>query len=353
MNSVLRKGIFVTVLASSASFAGEQPEGPPPTPVTVAQAESREMAEMLLVPGTVISRNDAQVSAEISGRLSWVAEVGDLIREGEAIARIDDTLLQLQISDNRSQVNRLSANIDYLQSQVDRFTALAASNGAARQQLDEAHNQLTMAHEDLNQARNALARTQYQLDRAVVAAPFSGRVVDRVSNPGEFIQPGGTLVRLVDTTNLEIQAQAPLDVARFLTAGLPVRVSDRDGFVSSAENRIRTVVPVGDARSRMMEVRIELDDPRWVVGSALRIALPRSEVRTVLAVHRDALILRQDSMFVYRVNSDSTVERVPVSTGIGDGALIEIRGELQDGDDIVIRGNERLQPGQAVAVQES
>jgi RND family efflux transporter MFP subunit len=321
--------------------------------VTVAQAESREMAEMLQVPGTVVSRNDAQVSAEISGRLSWVAEVGEMIGEGEAIARIDDTLLQLQISDNRSQVSRLSANIEYLQSQVDRFTALAASNGAARQQLDEARNQLNMAQEDLNQARNALARTQYQLDRAVVRAPFTGRVVDRVSNPGEFIQPGGALVRLVDTVNLEIQAQAPLDVARFLTSGLPVRVSDRDGYVSSAENRIRTVVPVGDARSRMMEVRIELDDPRWVVGSALRIALPRSELRTVLAIHRDALILRQDSIFVYRVNEDSTVEQVPVSTGIGDGALIEIQGDLHDGDDIVIRGNERLRPGQVVAVQPS
>jgi len=354
MRSVMRKGIpmlAIGVLAGAAS-AGEAPAGPPPTPVAVTQAQSLEMADMMLVPGTVVSRNDAQVAAEISGRLSWVAEVGDLVAEGAPLARVDSTLLRLQLSDDESRINRLTANIEYLQGQVDRLTALAASNGAARQQLDEAHNQLTGAREDLNQARNARSRTQFQLDRTVVAAPYTGRVVQRLANPGEFIQPGGVLVRLVDTTHLEIQAQAPLDVARFLTAGLPVVVSDRDGFVSSGASTVRTVVPVGDARSRMMEVRVALDDPRWVVGSAVRVALPRSETRTVMAVDRDALVLRQDSIFVYRVNADGTVEQVPVRTGIGNGALIEVQGDVRDGDDIVIRGNERLQPGQAVAIQQ-
>lgn len=332
--------------------AGEAPQGPPPTPVQVTHAESMEMTEMLTVPGTVVSRNDARVSAEIPGRLTWVAEVGDVVQEGEPLARIDDALLALQLSDDQSAISRLTTNISFLESEVQRFQSLAASNSAARQQLEQAQNNLAMAHEDLNQARNARARTQYQLDRAVVRAPFSGRVVERLARAGEYTSPGGQLVRLVDTASLEIQAQAPLDVARFLRSGLQIDVADRDGYQSSASNPIRTVVPVGDPRSRMMEVRVTLNDPRWVVGSAVRLALPASEARHVLAVHRDALILRQDSIFVYRVTPEDTVEQVQVRTGIGTGGLIEVQGELSDGDTIVLRGGERLRPGAAVQVQE-
>jgi predicted N-formylglutamate amidohydrolase len=102
----------------------------------------------------------------------------------------------------------------------------------------------------------------------------------------------------------------------------------------------------------MIEVRVELDEPGWVIGAAVRVALPESEPVPVVAVPRDALILRQNATYVYRVKDDSTVEQVAVSTGIGNGRMIEVRGDLAAGDHVVIRGGERLRPGQAVAVAE-
>ena len=83
----------------------------------------------------------------------------------------------------------------------------------------------------------------------------------------------------------------------------------------------------------------------------MRVSLPQSGTRTAVSVPRDALILRQGSVYVYRLAADGTVERVDVETGIGNGTRIEVRGEVSPGDRVVVRGGERLQPGQAVTVQ--
>ena len=154
-------------------------------------------------------------------------------------------------------------------------------------------------------------------------------------------------MRLVDTKNIEIQAQAPITVARFLKEGTDVIIRDSDRTVTS---KVRAVIPVGDQRSRMIEVRIALNESDWVIGSAVRVALPKAKPVQVVAVPRDALILRQNSTYLFKVNGDDTVEQVTVTTGIGSGALIEVNGDVHDGDLVVVRGGETLRPGQAVMI---
>ena len=70
----------------------------------------------------------------------------------------------------------------------------------------------------------------------------------------------------------------------------------------------------------------------------------------MVAVPRDALILRQGGSYVFKVLEDGTAEKVPVETGVGYESLIEVRGQVSAGDKVVVRGGERLQPGQAVSV---
>ena len=331
------------------SLAADAQQAPPPAPVEVAAAETLPMAATVLAPGTIVSRNDAAVAAEIAGSLRMVAEVGDEVAAGDVIAAIDDSDLQLQLQYADATIRRLEASLKYMNSQLDRQRKLASQNIAARNELDQTESQRDMAAQELVQARIAREQTSLLIDKSRVRAPFAGRIVERYRDAGEYISVGGELVRLVDTDNIEVRAQAPMGVARFLQEGTEVVVRDSDRQTSS---RIRTVIPVGDERSRMIEVRIDLDDPNWVIGAAVRVALPEAEAVPVVAVPRDALILRQNATYVYRFNGDNTVEQIVVTTGIGNGVMIEVRGNVADGDQIVIRGGERLQPGQAVAVAE-
>ena len=119
---------------------------------------------------------------------------------------------------------------------------------------------------------------------------------------------------------------------------------------SRTKGRVQAIVPVGDNQSRLYELRLQIDETSWPVGQDVRVAIPTAAARPVTAVPRDALVLRGDGTTVYRITEDGTAERVPVTTGIAEGTLIEVDG-IAPGDRVVIRGGERLRPGQAVTVQ--
>jgi RND family efflux transporter MFP subunit len=309
------------------------------------------MSSVIYAPGTIVSRNDAQIASEVSGRLVSVAEIGEFIAAGELIAKVDDTFLKLELQNADAIIKRLQANLTYRNNQLERFENLARQQSASVGEMDEVRSQRDMAEQDLVQARVARAQIKYRLDRTRVTAPFSGRIVERHRQGGEYISIGGEVVRLVDTTNIEVQARAPMDVAEYVKAGLPVSVKDDKGRESNGQ--IRAVVPVGDERSRLIEVRVALDEQPWVIGAAVRVALPKSPPQEVVAVPRDALILRQNVTYVYKLNDDSTVEQVSVVTGVGNGPLVEVRGNVKAGDEVVTLGGERLRPGQTVSIAET
>ncbi len=100
----------------------------------------------------------------------------------------------------------------------------------------------------------------------------------------------------------------------------------------------------------MFEVRIDADPELWTVGESVRVTMPTAEAKEVLAVPRDALVLRRDGTSVFKVTEDATVKEVKVIVGMGAGDLIEVFGDLVAGDDVVIRGAEGLSDGMAIDV---
>jgi len=322
-------------------------QSPPPAPVIVDEAKLDTFSASLWVSGTVISRNDAHIGAETDGRITWVAEVGERIESGSPIARIDATDLELELQDNQAVLESLRARERYLENNLERLNQLASSNNASANQLDEAQAELEMIVQEIRRAEVSVAQTSRRIAQTKVMAPFSGVVVERQVQVGEFVARGSQVARLVDTQNREIRAQAPLSVSAFIREGLEVSVKHQETATLSP---VKRVIPVGDERSRMFEVRIAANDPAWVVGSPVRVALPNSDPRKLVAVPRDALVLRGSEMFVLRVTSENLVEKVSVDTGIGLGSLVEVIGDVSGGDRVVTRGAERLQPGQEVVI---
>lgn len=322
-------------------------QSPPPAPVTVDEARLDVFAASLWIPGTVISRSDARIGAETDGRITWVAEVGESIEAGSPVARVDDADLVLQLEDNEARLQSLLAQERYQTANLDRLNRLASSNNASANQIDEARAQLDMTVQEIRRARVAVAQANRRLEQSRIVAPFSGVVVERLVQAGEFVSRGSEVVRLVDTANREIRVRAPLTVAGHVREGLEVTVKHPQGESLSPVTR---VIPVGDERSRMFEVRIAAVNPSWVIGSPVRVALPNSDPRQLVAVPRDALVLRGSEIFVLRVTPENVVEKIRVDTGIGLDSMVEVIGDVAGGDRLVTRGAERLQPGQSVVV---
>jgi len=349
MNHITRI-VLVSCLFPVMAWAGEEEPQAPSSPVRVEAAQRDTFSATLWVSGTVISQNDARIAAETDGRITWVADVGSRIKKGEAIARIDADDLRLELADSEARLSSLKSQLKYRDSSLQRFKKLAASNNAAATQLDEAQSQLDMTRQEIKQAEVAIAQIKRRIDHTQVLAPFPGVVAERLVQLGEFVARGAQVARLVDTEHRQIRAQAPLSVVGWIREGMQVTIEHEQ---LESLSPVSYVIPVGDQRSRMFEVRIAAADSAWIIGSPVRVALPNSEPRELVAIPRDGLVLRGSNIFVMRVNDDNTVEKVTVETGIGLGGFVEVIGNLDKGDRIVTRGGERLQPGQVVTIADS
>jgi RND family efflux transporter MFP subunit len=340
-----RQGLIAALLFSSLA-ASVHAADPPPVPVVVAEARSENLAASLSATGTVVSRNDARISGEVGGTLAWIAEPGANVRRGETVARIDGERHALTLRDNEAAVRRLEAQLQLLTTQRNRLQTLG--NVVSQSQLEEAVSRERMAEQDVEQARVARDRARLDLNRATVRAPFDGVVAERLQQSGEFVAGGTPLLRLVNDRDLEVVARAPMITADAVSAGALAQLVDGD---HKGTGTVRAVIPVGDERSRMMELRIALTDRGWRVGAPVRVEIAPRKLKAVVTVPRDAVILRQGSSYVMRVKSDNTAERVAVNIGPGRANQVQIDGLLQAGDRIVVRGGERLEPGQSVKVQ--
>lgn len=341
--SVAMAALAVASLTAGAAGAQDQP---PPAPVTVASVTKGNVASTVTATGTVVSRNDARLAAEVAGRLDWVAEPGTRVRKGAPLARVDTRGLELTLRENDAQIARLNANAELLGTQLARLNALPAGI-ASKSQIDEAAARLSMARHELEQARATRDSTRHQVDRAVIRAPFPGHVAERIRQLGEFVSAGVEVLRLTDTGNVEIVARSPVAEAGHLAVGQMVTV--RNGS-HQAQSKIRAIVPVGDERSRMMEVRIAMTSAGWPIGSAVRVDLPAAQQTAGLLVPRDAVIVRSDGAHVFRVGKNDVAERIVVRVGNGDSKRVEVTGPLAAGDRVVVRGGERLKAGQAVKI---
>ena len=316
-----------------------------PALVRVAVASIQDIAPETMVPGTVVSRNDARLSAEVPGRLTSVADVGTVVVQGEPVAEIEDTSLRLQNIELQALVTRAEASLRFLENEEKRFTQLAESNLAAATQLDQTRSDRDVARGDLAVARARLEQNEDQLVRTKILAPYDGIVVERLMTPGERVIEGGKVVRLVDQDHLEVIARAPLEYYRFVERGqlLGIRAGSQQ-----AHAVVRTVVAVGDENTHQFELRLDLDGNPFPVGQTLRISIPTSDSREVLTVPRDALVLRPEGQSVFVIDANNVAQQINVTVGVWQGERIEVRGAVSPGDKVVIRGNERLQPGQTV-----
>jgi RND family efflux transporter MFP subunit len=321
-----------------------------PALVRVAVASIKDIAPVTMVPGTVVSRNDARLSPEVEGRLTMVAEVGTVVSQGEPVAMIEDTTLRLLNAELKALVTRAEARLRFLEGEEKRFARLAESELAAETQLDQTRSDRDVARGDLEVAAARLEQNEDQLARTVLRAPFDGIVVERLKTPGERAMEGDNIVRLVNQQTLEVIARAPLDYFPFVRPGQ--RIDLRTGELS-AIGVVRTVVAVGDENTHQFELRLDLDGAPFPVGQTLRVSIPTSGTRQALTVPRDALVLRPEGQSVFVIDGNDQAQQVSVTVGIGQGEDIEVMGDVSPGDRVVIRGNERLQPGQAVDILDS
>lgn len=336
--------MLLLALASGGAFAQAWNEAPS---VVTAPASMQMLSPSVEVPGTVVSRYDSRLASELAAKLVWIAEVGTEVKEGETVARMEDFTFKIREMEAQSLVEREQARVTFLESDLKRLEQLSERNLSAKSQYDQTVSDLAVAKSEHRIAQAQLGYAQIAMHITEIRAPFNGVVTERLRNLGERLNVADEVLRLVDPNSLEVVARAPLSTVNFITKG---DVLSLGNDYRSDDAPIRTIVPFGNPQSHMFEVRLDADPELWTVGESVRLTMPTAAAKEVLAIPRDALVLRREGASVFKVTDESTVVHVNVVVGLGAGTLIEVFGDLAEGDEVVVRGAEGLSDGMAIAI---
>jgi len=341
--------------------------------VGVDAVRSEPLRQTVPVIGRLVARQSGVVAARVRGPVGvFQVEVGDRVEREQTIAVLDINRLSAErdlraaaVSEAAAAVVTARAEIKLKKQELTRIEGLRASAAFSQGRYDDARQEVNMAEGELGEAEAALGRARAQLRLAEidlayaeVRAPYAGVVSQRHVEVGSWVDIGDPVITLVDDRHLEIEADVPAERVGGLVPGTRVIVDipgvEADEVGKALTATVRAVVPDENPKTRTRTVRFvpEFDsDGGLAANQSATVHLPAGTPRTVVSVHKDAVINRRGKTLVFLV-IDGAAQIRPVSLGEAVGGRFEVLGGLKPGDIAVVRGNERLRPGQKVATRE-
>ena len=316
--------------------------------VNVVEVQNRPLSPKINVIGSVHSRQSAELTAGIDGKLEWVQEAGTIVKQGDVIARIEQTRLLLDKAKQQAQIEHDIVSVKRLEREYKRLDKLRESNHASETQMDDAKSQRDLAKANLKLARLQLEVIEDDIRRTELRAPFSGIITQRLRQAGEDISRSSSIVSITDPEKLEVRLHAPLRHSKRVAIGDELKIYHNGGdFVA----KVRSLIPVSDVRSQTFEMRLNLPsgiEDNFSVGELVSLALPIAPKKLTTLVPRDAVVLRSDGSYIFKVDTENKAHKISVELGDGDGEWIAVNGDIKAQDKVVIRGAETLQEGQLV-----
>ena len=381
---LLAAGIVVLLLVGAGLWFLVGRQAKPSVRTAVAQTASQApgSGSVLDASGYVTARRQATVSAKITGKVTEVTiEEGMRVKEGEILARLDDTeakaalgLARAQLTAARSQLAEIRAQLDQAERDFTRQQELLRrqlvseqSMDASRAQRDTLRAKLASADEQVRVAQESVSVANVQLDNTVIRSPFAGVVVAKAAQPGEMISPisaGGGFTRtgigtIVDMDSLEIQVDVNESFINRVTSGQPVEAMLNAYPDWRIPGSVIAIIPTADRSKATVKVRIALKskDTRIVPDMGVRVAFLNAGPTTPAPAEPGVLIpaeaVRGDgAAAVVFVVAGEKVERRSVTLGRTVGANRQILSGLRDGERVVLAPPESLKDGDAIRLAE-
>ena len=362
----MRASFTALIAACIIAPAHGQPSQPLAALVRVDPVRQEPLVQTVPVIGRLVARRDGQVAARVQGPIQrFDIQVGDRVAAGDAIAHIDEASLKASLAQAEGRLGEARARIVTAQAQLDlarqeskRLAALKNTQATSKALYEDAVQNEIIGRARVREAQAAVATAQadvrlaeIDLNHAQITAPYTGVVVQRMTEQGAYVNKGDPVVRLLADTGMEVEADVPFDRLAALDEGVEVAVMLDDGERRIA--RVRAVIPEENRLTRTRAVRFSIDLADATVGLAAgqsaTVQVPLGKPRDVVSVHKDAINRRGPDTFVYVV-VDGVARLRPVSLGDAVGSRIEVLSGLEPGEPVVVRGNERLRPDDKVRV---
>ena len=319
-----------------------------PALVGVDTVQSVEFTQTLPLVGQVVAANQGSVSATVAGQVASVdVKVGEAVKQGEVLLTLNTDRLKARLAQQQAQLKQAQASLKLARLELARVNELKDRSAFSQSEVDRRQSAVDAGIAQVATAQANLQLIQIDLDESQIRAPFDAVVAAKNTQLGAWLNRGQAAMELVSVTGNEVVVDVPSLNASALRAG--VSVTARSSAGQALDLTLRSVLPIEDGATRTRPSRFTLNQ-ELAVGARVTVQLPVSAPRSVLGVHKDAILRRGPQAMVYVVQ-DGKANMRPVQLGESVGNRLEVLDGLAEGEVVVIKGNERLRPGQEVAPQ--
>ncbi len=336
-------------------------------PVGVDTVLAEPLSQTVPVAGRFVARQAGAVAARTEGAITeMTVQIGDHVTAGDVLAVFDVDRLSwrrdLARATAREMEGRLAAansELSKKKAELTRLEGIRSSAAFNQARYDNAIQDVAIAEGTAAAAAAVLARERAALKLAEddlrhgrLKAPYNGVVSRRHTEAGAYVRVGDPVVSLVNQDDLEIEADVPYNRIPGLAPDTMVSVNLADGSEHQA-----IVRALGAEENPLTRTRLVRFTPvpnggeiANAVGESLAVWLPLGAPRQVVSVHKDAVLKRQGLSLVYVVTVENIAQIRPVELGEAVGPRFVVLDGLAPGEQVVVRGNERLRPGQEVMI---
>ena len=326
-------------------------------PVSVGLVRRQDVRVMVQAIGTMSARATAVVRAKVSGELTALHfKEGQQVKAGQLLAEIDPRSYQAALSQVQGNLQRDQALLKNAQLDLQRYKDLLAQDSIATQQVD---TQAAL----VRQLEGTVAADQAQMDAARlqlgytrITAPIAGRLGLRQADRGNVVGPADAngivtinLVQPIDAAFAVPEAHLA-QISQRLAEGaeLPVELWDREQKNRLARGRLGALDNAIDPTTGTIKVKASFgnDDGVLFPNQFVNVRLQLNLLPNALTVPGTAV----QNSYVYLVQPDGTVTQRRIRVGVTDGDRVSVEGDLNDGDQVVTDGLDRLREGARVAV---
>lgn len=333
--------VFVAACGGSAEEDAEDagPAAVQLQPADVAVVQSTRLTGGIVLTGTLNPERIVEVRSQVPGIVGRLAvDRGDPIRTGQLIAVIQAEGIRSAAASSLAQVSAAQANLALARQQVTSARTLHARGAISQIELQTAEAAYEAAEGQLAAARAQASAASESAGRANITSPISGEVSDRHVSQGEAVNPGDPLITVVNTTQLELAGQVPVQSAARVQRGQSVEFTV-DAYPGEVfEGVVARVDPTANAATRQVGVYLRLPNPnRRIVGGVFATGRVLSATTdSVLTVPLAAVRTEDGGTYVWLIESERLTRR-PVVTGMREDAtgLIEILSGVSVGDRVL------------------
>ncbi len=335
-----------------AAFAADTPAAPPAR-VVVAKLMEKEVAETTQMVGTLYFERTSWLSTEVGGLVASIHfKEGDVVKSGEVLLELNTDFIDNEIQSVLARMEQINVRLAKAQKDVGRYETLFQKDAVSEMDYDD----IVLARENLMKENiileKSLALAKLKKHKSVIRAPFSGIVLEKKTELGNWVSAGSDFCLLASSTDLFVKVAVSETLFRYAKPGEKMEVIIKS-LGKTVDGVVEGHLPVADPQTKNIFIKIRLPAlEQAVLNMSATVFFPVSSRKRMLLIPRDALVTFNGNTLVYTIK-DGKAEPVPVSivTYVGGYAAVG-QGPAVNGMLVVVDGNNRLRPGQPVMIME-